>query len=135
MQEKKSGDSSCILWRETLADRIPDTREERRRYPRLVVPIMYRRTVKEGPVYPTKNFSLGGVRIPSNSYLKEDKRIEIELLLPSKESIVAIVRVVWTKVLPEGSDAVFDVALEFLELPDGAVEKIKAVLEEDSGEG
>ena len=118
-----------------MADKIPDTQEERRRYPRLVVPIMYRRTIKEGPVYPTKNFSLGGVRIPSNSYMKEDKRIEIELLLPDKVSIVAVVRVVWAKVLPEGSDAVFDVALEFLDLPDGAIEKIKAVLEKDQEAG
>ncbi len=115
-----------------MADKIPDSQEERRRYPRLVVPIMYRRTVKEGPAHPTKNFSLGGVRVNSNVYLKEGKNIEVELLLPDEESIVAIVRVVWTKVLPEGSDAVFDVALEFLDLPDGAVDKIKTVLDQSS---
>ena len=114
-----------------MADKTPDTQEERRRYPRLAAPIMYRRSIKEGPVFPTRNFSLGGVRINSNAYLKEGKQIEIELCLPNEESIVAVVRVVWTKVLPEGSDAVFDVALEFLDLPDGAMEKIKAVLDQN----
>lgn len=111
-----------------MADKIPDTQEERRRYPRLEVPIMYRSSRKEGPASPTQNFSLGGVRIFSNAYLKEGKQIEIELCLPQEESIVATVRVVWTKVLPPGSDAVFDIALEFLDLPDGSMDKIIKVL-------
>ncbi len=98
------------------------------------VPIMYRSSRKEGPVHPTQNFSLGGVRIYSNAYLKEGKQIEIELCLPQEDSIVATVRVVWTKVLPPGSDAVFDVALEFLDLPAGAIEKLKKVLKMDSVE-
>ncbi|MGB2907179.1 MAG: PilZ domain-containing protein [Candidatus Aminicenantaceae bacterium] len=117
-----------------MADKIPDTQEERRRYPRLEVPIMYRSSRKEGPALPTQNFSLGGVRIYSNAYLKEGKQIEIELCLPQEESIVATVRVVWTKVLPPGSDAVFDVALEFLDLPDGAMDKIKEILNKNSVE-
>jgi len=117
-----------------LAEKTPPVKEERRRYPRLEVPIMYRSSRKEGPVHPTQNFSLGGVRIYSNAYLKEGKQIEIELCLPQEDSIVATVRVVWTKVLPPGSDAVFDVALEFLHLPAGASEKLKKILKTDSVE-
>lgn len=81
----------------------------------------------------TKDVSNGGVRIYSNRYLKKGKKLEIELFLPGGNSIKADVRVVWTKVLPPGSSAVFDIGLEFLTLSPAASKQLKTVLENDKG--
>ncbi len=109
----------------------PRTKEERRRYPRLTLPIMYRTAKGEEPAHPTHDFSLGGVRIYSNRYLEEGKRIEIELCLPQGRAIKALCRVVWSQVLPPGSDAMFEVALEFEDLPPDASDQLAQFLEPD----
>ena len=104
---------------------------ERRRFPRLNVPVLFRAAKIEEDASPTYNLGLGGVRIYSNRYLKKGKHMEIEHCFPEGNSIVATVRVVWTKVLPEGSDAVFDIGLEFINLPPAAIDELKEVLETD----
>lgn len=104
---------------------------ERRRFPRLNVPVLFRAAKSEEEPSPTYNLGLGGVRIYSNRYVKKGKQMEIELCFPDGNSIVATVRVVWIKVLPEGSDAAFDAGLEFINLPASAADKIKGVLETD----
>ena len=102
---------------------------ERRRFPRLSVPVLFRSAKTEEPARPTHNLGLGGVRIYSNRYLKKGKKLQIELCLPEGNPIMATVRVVWTKVQPSGSNAAFDVGLEFVDLPPPAREKLKEVLE------
>jgi hypothetical protein len=104
---------------------------ERRRFPRLKVPVLFRATKVEEKVGPTYNLGLGGVRIYSNRYLKKGKQLEIELCFPKGNSVIATVRVVWTKVLPSGSDAAFDIGLEFIDLPPTAIDELKVVLETD----
>lgn len=104
---------------------------ERRRFPRLNVPVLFRAAKMEEDASPTYNLGLGGVRIFSNRYVKKGKQMEIELCFPEGNSVVATVRVVWTKVLPEGSDAAFDVGLEFINLPPSAIDELKGVLEMD----
>jgi len=104
---------------------------ERRRFPRLKVPVLFRAAKKEEDVRSTYNLGLGGVRIYSNRYLKKGNQLEIELCFPEGNSVVATVRVVWTKVLPPGSDAAFDVGLEFIDLPPAAIDDLKGVLETD----
>lgn len=106
-------------------------KSERRRYPRLKVPVLFRTSKKEEKERPTYNLGLGGVRIYSNRYLKKGKQLEIELCFPERKTAVATVRVVWIKVLPEGSAAAFDVGLEFIDLPPDAVEELKEVLDTD----
>ena len=93
---------------------------------------MFRASKKEGPARPTYDLGLGGVRIYSNVYLKEGKRIEIKLCLPKGNWIVATGRVVWIKVLPPGSGSLFDVGLEFIDLPPDAIDELKEVLEMNS---
>lgn len=104
---------------------------ERRRFPRLKVPVLFRAAKKDGEEHPTYNLGLGGVRIYSNRYLKKGKQLEIELCLSTGNSVVATVRVVWITVLPEGSDAAFDVGLEFIDLPPDAINELKEVLDTD----
>jgi hypothetical protein len=102
---------------------------ERRRFPRLKVPVLFRSAKVKEEASPTYNLGLGGVRIYSNRYLKKGKQLKIELCFPKGNSVVATVRVVWIKVLPPGSNAAFDLGLEFIDLPPSAIDELKEVLE------
>lgn len=78
------------------------------------------------------NISLAGVRIYSNKPFKKGQALEIELLLPSGDSLKAIVRVVWISALPPGSEALYDVGLEFLDIADDVIPKLQTVMEDGS---
>ena len=117
-----------------MAKKASRIKDERRRFPRLKVPVLFRSAKKEESTRPAHNLGLGGVRIYSNKYLKKGKHIEIELCFPEGNSIVATARVVWTNVLPAGSDATFDVGLEFIDLPPDSMDELKKVLETDSSD-
>lgn len=106
-------------------------KSERRRFPRLKAPVLFRAAKKDGKERPTYNLGLGGVRIHSNRYLKKGKQLEIELCFSKGNSVIATVQVVWITVLPEGSDAAFDVGLEFIDLPPDAINELKEVLDTD----
>ena len=102
---------------------------EQRRFPRVKAPVLYRLPKQKSLNNPSVNMSFGGIRVYSNVYFNEGKRMEIELLLPDGNSVEVTVCVVWTNVLPPGSDASFDVGFEFLSLPPGAFNKLKDVLD------
>ncbi len=96
------------------------TEEDRRKYPRLNVPILYREASFFSRREPVINIGLGGIQVYSDEELKIGKRLELELFLPDKTSMVCTSRVVWQKLLPEGAVAKYEIGLEFLEMsPDG----------------
>jgi hypothetical protein len=75
---------------------------------------------------------MGGVRIYSDERLDVDEEVELELHFPNGFSGKGSARVVWIKELPPDSGASYDVGLEFLELPDEAIEELKEALKEKS---
>ena len=95
-------------------------------------PVYYRPISTLGKSHKTSDISLGGVRIHSNRPLKEGQTLEIELSLPNGHSVVAIARVVWIKALPPGSDALYDVGLDFIKLSAEAMNELKFILDETS---
>ncbi|NIO48377.1 MAG: PilZ domain-containing protein [Candidatus Aminicenantes bacterium] len=105
---------------------------DRRRFPRVKAPVYYRPASVFGMSSQTSNISLAGVRIYSNKPLKKGQALEIELLLPSGNSLKALVKVVWISALPPGSDAIYDVGLEFLNIADDIIPKLQSVLEDSS---
>ncbi len=105
---------------------------DRRRFPRVKAPVYYRPAGVFGTSNQASNISLAGVRIYSNKPFKKSQPLEIELLLPNGNSLKAIVRVVWINALPPGSEAVYDVGLEFLNIADDVISKLQSVLEESS---
>jgi hypothetical protein len=109
-------------------------KKERRRFPRVTAPVFYRSPRLFSPKRKVSNISPAGVRIYSDEPLEEGKRLEIEFFLPSGYSVVAIMRVVWTKKLPPDSDGKYDVGLEFIHLPPVAVDELKSVLKKTSSE-
>lgn len=105
---------------------------DRRRFPRVKAPVYYRPASVFGMSSQAANISLAGVRIYSNKPFKKGQALEIELLLPSGDSLKAIVRVVWISALPPGSEALYDVGLEFLNIADDVIPKLQTVMEDGS---
>ncbi len=105
---------------------------DRRRFPRVKAPVYYRPASVFGINSEATNISLAGVRIYSNKPFKKGHALEIELLLPNGNSLKAIVRVVWISSLPPGSEAVYDVGLEFLNIAYDVIPNLQFVLEESS---
>ncbi len=105
---------------------------DRRRFPRVKAPVYYRPAGAFGISSQASNVSLAGVRIYSNKPFKKSQPLEIELLLPNGNSLKAIVKVVWISALPPGSEALYDIGLEFLNIGDDVIPQLQSVLEESS---
>lgn len=89
--------------------------DDRRRFPRLKVPIFYRSARLLGPRSPARDLSLGGVRVLTDDALTIGKRLEIELFLPDGGSLSVDVRVAWVRPLQDDF-AQFEAGLEFLSM-------------------
>ena len=74
------------------------------------------------------NLSLVGVRIYSDERLNVGGRLELEFFLPDGSTVEARAKVAWIKEMPEGAEAVYDVGMEFVELREEAIKKLKTVL-------
>lgn len=103
-------------------------KRERRRFLRVKAPVYYRYPKIAEKRKQVSNVSLAGVRICSDNCLFVNQRLELLFFLPSGFSIEALARVVWTKELPPGAEAIYDVGLEFIHLPEKALKKLQAVL-------
>lgn len=111
-----------------------DSEAQRRRHKRLRVRVSYSPPRFFGPPRMASqkrqisDISLGGVRIFSDEPLMEGKGLHLELHLPLKQEVTATARVVWIKELPPGSEARYDVGLEFIHLPSPAMDELKTIL-------
>lgn len=99
---------------------------ERRRFPRLAAPLyaspgrMRRQQVLDA--------SLGGIRIYSDDDYKENSPLELNLFLKDGTSLRCDARVAWTKKLPLGEPAHYEVGLAFTDISLNALELLKSVL-------
>jgi hypothetical protein len=111
-----------------MKGRDEKNRNDRRRYPRVIAPVFFR----EPRVFTKKqrisDLSLGGVRIFSDQRLYIRECLELEFFLPDGSTVAAKAKVVWIKDMPPGSEAVYDVGMEFVELGEDEKEKLKTVL-------
>ena len=99
----------------------------RRLYTRIKAPVQFRPTRVFAPPRPVFDIGLGGVRIESNHRLHIGDRQEIELMLPDSYQFVFTARVAWlSKSIDAGEP--FDVGLEFVHIPSGALAHLAAVL-------
>ncbi len=112
-----------------MSTETKDSTKDRRRFPRAKAPIFCRPAGFLKPRLKIGNVSLGGLRIYSDTLYKEKERLEIEIFLPSKESLVELVQVVWIRELPPDSEALYDVGLEFIRLSPEDAQKLQMVLE------
>jgi len=98
----------------------------------VMAPIFYRSPRLLSPKRRVSNISSGGVRIYSDEQFMVGKRLEIEFFLPKGFSVTAIARVIWIDELPPDSDSLYDVGLEFINLPPHAMKELEAVLKDSS---
>lgn len=94
----------------------------------MIVPVFYRAPRIFARKQRISNLSLGGVRVYSDQRLYVGERLELEFFLPDGTTVEAKAKVVWIKEMPPGSEAVYDVGMEFVGLSEGAMEKLKTVL-------
>jgi c-di-GMP-binding flagellar brake protein YcgR len=104
---------------------------ERRRYERVTIPVSYRISGLSTAKRPVLNMSLGGVRIDCDENLDIGQMLELEFFLPNGISIEASAKVVWIKKLPPGSEALYDVGMEFQRLSEVDVLELDAVLNKE----
>ena len=115
-----------------------ESEADKRRFPRVKAQVLHTQPRFYGPPRlhgqkrPIANISPGGVRIYSDELLKEGKSVQIELELPSGRSVTATARVVWIGELPPGSEARYDVGLEFLVISKEAFEELQSISENGS---
>jgi len=75
--------------------------------------------------------SLGGVRIDCDENLDIGQMLELEFFLPNGISIEASAKVVWIKKLPPGSEALYDVGMEFKKLSEVALLELDTILNKE----
>ncbi|UCC38180.1 MAG: PilZ domain-containing protein [Candidatus Aminicenantes bacterium] len=106
----------------------------RRLFPRYKLPVYYRPVRSLGQKQQLQDIGLGGMRTYSNKPLKVGKEIQIKLFLPKGSSVEAIARVAWIKSLPPGSEAVYDIGFEFIDLSAEGHLELKTAFENASPE-
>jgi hypothetical protein len=104
---------------------------DRRLYPRLNVPMLWRSPGVVANLSRTVNMSLGGARVFSDERLRLGTRLHVELLAGADNVIKVLARVVWIDELDAGSPARFDVGLEFLDVPDEMMSRLAILLGKD----
>lgn len=102
---------------------------DKRRYPRLTVPVRFRPAGIFGPRGRIFNIGLGGVMVYSDMYFKKGKRLKMEMFLPKDRCLEATARVVWIKKLPPDYHSFYDIGLEFISLPSDAIHELRHALE------
>ena len=94
--------------------------DDRRRFPRLNVPVFYRPARLFGPRQVAQDVSRGGIRVYTDDALELGTRLEIELFLPNSESLTIDVRVAWVRELVQ-QDTRYEAGLEFLAMDEARV--------------
>ncbi len=104
---------------------------ERRKFPRYNAPVCYRPAPFFSARKPVVDIGLGGIRIYSDDKFKVGKRLELELFLPDGDILMFTAKVVWQKKLSEDAVAKYDVGLQFLNIPEDSLERLKHVISAD----
>jgi hypothetical protein len=103
--------------------------DERRRFPRLDVPLYYRPGRLFGPRRVARDVSRGGIRVYTDDALEVGTRLEIELFLREGDSLTLDVRVAWLRELV-AEDARYEAGLEFLTMDDERIALLERCLAE-----
>lgn len=106
-----------------------ESEHKERRYPRVKARILYRPPKVFGQKRQAPDISLGGMRIYSNKLFQQGSTHNIEIFLPSGQTAMVLARVAWVDAYPKDSDALYDIGLEFIHVPNNIADDLKSVLE------
>lgn len=77
------------------------------------------------------DIGLGGMRVYSDDEFKKGARMEIDLLLADRDDFVTcLTEVVWSRAIPGGVPAAYDLGLRFLDIPVDARTMIERLISE-----
>ncbi len=102
--------------------------DDRRKFPRINIPLYFRPARRRLPRRQVVDMSLGGARVYSDEPLVLGARFEIELFLPDNTSVDCLTEVVWVRPIEGGNPAKFDIGLQFLDVPAAALDQLKGLL-------
>lgn len=102
---------------------------ERREFPRIQAPIYCRPAHRRLGRRKVVDVGLGGMRVYSDEPFTLGARFEVELFVADGASITCLTEVMWTRPVPGGQPAPFDVGLKFLHVPEEGYAKLTALLE------
>ncbi len=71
---------------------------------------------------------LGGMRVYSDEPFEIGARFEVELFMPSGDSVTCLTEVMWTRPIPGGDPAAYDVGLKFLQVPEAGRSALETLL-------
>ena len=94
-----------------------------------MTPVLYRILTHPAPERAIHDLSLGGVRIYSDEPLDTGQTLELEFVCPDGRTLQAAARVAWSRKLPPGAAGVYDVGMEFVDLPEADRKTLESVLE------
>ncbi len=108
---------------------------DRRQFKRLNAPVLCRplgvnasqETVEKRSV---QDISLGGVCVYTDQKHKQGEHLELELFLPTGDTITLDTVVVWVDPLPKGSPAKFEVGLRYEDVAEADLARLTAVLKD-----
>src|SRR3954471_20831037 len=101
---------------------MPDAPSERRKFKRLNAPVYCRplgravNAATEAPRVPVRDISLGGICVYTDDRRQLGERLELELWLPTGETLTLDTTVVWVDSLDAASPARFEVGLQFTDV-------------------
>lgn len=105
---------------------------DRRQYSRVHAPV-YCRPAGLGSwlrsLRKPKDISLGGLRVYADEPIRIGERLELELFLPSNESVTCTVEVMWVESIPGGDPAPYDVGVRYVFIRSEDVDKLSDVLQ------
>ena len=102
---------------------------KRRLFPRFKVETYFRPSHPFGQKKQILDIGLGGMRVYSNKPLRLGKEKDIKISLPNEKVIEVRVRIAWVNPLPPGSEALYDIGYEFIQLSPETHQELKSLLE------
>ena len=103
---------------------------KRRLFPRFKVETYFRPSHPFGQKKQILDIGLGGMRVYGNKPLRLGKEMDIKIFLPNEKVLDVRVRIAWVNTLPPGSEALYYIGYEFIQLSPETHQKLKSLLED-----
>ncbi len=108
---------------------------ERRKFKRLHAPVLCRplgaAMVDEEGKRKVLDISLGGVCVYSDDVHKVGERLELELFLPSGETVTLDTRICWVDKLGPKDPAKFEIGLQYVDIASEDLSRIESLLKDN----
>ncbi len=108
---------------------------DRRQFKRLNAPVLCRplgvnASAQQQEKRSVQDISLGGVCVFTDDAHKQGEHLELELFLPTGETVTLDTVVVWVDPLPKGSPAKFEIGLRYEDVAADDLARLTAVLKD-----